>query len=239
MARISLTGDEGKIPKRIDNYVIYKLDDALIIRANSGFTSSELKNHPKYANCRKNASEFGRISKTGKAIRILLADLLPKESNLALVNQLTKKLRTLLDFDSIHAKGERILQEALLHTNARTTLRFYDFNPSGIFYLTNKENDLYIGFEASSYKQNDNSVGMRWHTMHFDFETLTGVVNSEVWQIELVQSHEMALQLPEIKSALEGVTFSILEVQFFRAEEGSLLPDALGVKSVFIVDYTF
>ena len=59
MAKI--TSYEGKLPKRIEDYVIYPLNGAIIIRAKSGFTSKALKNSPKYALSRQNASEFGRV----------------------------------------------------------------------------------------------------------------------------------------------------------------------------------
>ena len=67
MAKI--TSFEGKIPKHIGNYVVYRLDDQLIVRANSGFTSKGLKQKAKYALCLQNASEFGLLSRTCKAIR--------------------------------------------------------------------------------------------------------------------------------------------------------------------------
>ncbi len=69
----------GRIPKRIlDNYVIYNLGEDLIIREKSGFTREALLRDAKYANCRRNSSEFGRVSKTCKGIRVALAGLLPK-----------------------------------------------------------------------------------------------------------------------------------------------------------------
>jgi len=77
MAKVTV---EGKFPKRIDDYVLYKLGDQIIIRANSGFTSKALKTSPKYALSRQNASEFGRVSATCKQLRLALSGFLPKKT---------------------------------------------------------------------------------------------------------------------------------------------------------------
>lgn len=85
---------DGKFPKRIDNLVLYKLDNQVIIREISGFTSVNLLTSPKYLLSRQNASEFGRVSSTCKQLRLVLKDYLPKKNNLLVVNSLTKKCET-------------------------------------------------------------------------------------------------------------------------------------------------
>ena len=97
MAKVTV---EGKYPKRIGNYVLYPLNDEVIMKAKSGFTSKALKTSPKYALSRQNASEFGRVSSTCKELRLALKDYLPKKNNLLVVNNLTKKMRQLLGVDT-------------------------------------------------------------------------------------------------------------------------------------------
>ena len=68
---------KGRLPKRIgDTHVIYNLDGILVVREKSGFTRKALLTSAKYANCRLNSSEFGRVSKTCKGIRMALQSLL-------------------------------------------------------------------------------------------------------------------------------------------------------------------
>jgi len=55
MAKFS---SSGKIPKRIGTLIIYPLNGEYIIREKSGFSKEGMKDDPKYAQCRENASEF-------------------------------------------------------------------------------------------------------------------------------------------------------------------------------------
>lgn len=91
---------KGELPKRVENLVIYPTRYGIIIREKSGFTKEELATSEKYANYRKNAREFGRFSSSCKCLRILLAELLPKENNLAIVNGLNKKMHAVLYHDT-------------------------------------------------------------------------------------------------------------------------------------------
>lgn len=104
---------QGTLPKKIDDYVIYELDGQLVIRGISGFNSTALKKKAKYALCRQNAHDFKLLRSTCKAIREVLAPSLMIHNNLDVVNCLTQKMRSLLDFDTVHERGSRCLSTAL------------------------------------------------------------------------------------------------------------------------------
>lgn len=132
MAKI--TSNNGKPPKRFDGYVTYPIENGTyVMKRKSGFTGKGLRFDSKYAHCRFNSSEFGRVSKLGKAIRNTLVSHLPKSNNLAVCNQLTSTLRKVMLCDSIHPLGERTVYEGLRTNEGKDLLVNYSFNPSTCF----------------------------------------------------------------------------------------------------------
>lgn len=219
MAKI--TSYEGKPPKRIGDYIVYPLGDDLIVRQKTGFTTKKLLTSPKYALCRQNASEFGLVSKTCKAIRMLLKEDLTQHNNLEVVNSFTKKMRSLLVHDAIYPRGARVLKMALATTAAQQAIAGYSFNPecrvavrvTDVTLTTLVPDDLLT--TPAAY------LGMRMLYLFFDFETLTGYLEASTWQME-----KMA---PEISFALpaevpDGFWLRLVAVSFFSDTNGEWAP---------------
>lgn len=182
MAKI--TSYEGKIPKRIGDYVVYKLDEQLVVRGNSGFTSKGVTQEAKYALCRQNASEFGLVSKTCKAIRVLVADGLTRHNNLEVVNNFTKKMRSLLVYDTVHERGSRNLKTALATAEGQEALSGYVFTPDFKLQLREANHRLEVSVPDVFLQMTDAYLGICEQYLFFDFDCLTGYVASTTWQME-------------------------------------------------------
>ncbi len=225
-----------KFPKRVDNYILYRLDDAMVLREVSGFTSKALKNSPKYENSRKNASEFGRVSSLCKKMRLLLGDVLPRRNNLAVCNSLTAVMRKAMVFDTVSERGARNLATAFLDERARNLLLGYDFNLDVCLADVVKmpycydmvQSQLCFGKffagEAVVFPEAANTVGMRLHQFRFNFEDGLGVLMSSdlvlFSDVATLDGWVLTCEVPDGK----GVVFSVLEVRFYGYEDGSYVP---------------
>jgi hypothetical protein len=226
----------GKIPKRIlDHYVLYKLDGELIIREMSGFTSKELLHSAKYANCRKNASEFGRVSRACKGIRVALAGVLPKK-NLAVVNALTKHMRSLLVYDTQHVRGERTLATALAQPEGLRLWKGYSFNPMTAVRLQYTVEDHQLKLSNITLPEDVSWVGFRVHAVGYNWYTLEGKLHSGGWHFEQQVTADLSYGLPKVEAEYHNILY-VLELQFFEEKEGAFLPVRTEEKGVWVVEY--
>lgn len=219
MAKIST---DGKYPKRIGNYIIYTLNDEKIIRNVSGFTSEGMKNSPKYALSRMNASEFGRLSSFCKLFRMALGELMPRTNKLLVVNNFTKIMRQVQLCDPIHVKGERNLATALQTEEGRAQLRGYNFNADGTMLLAVAlvENCVRFKAEQMVYPDGVTYVGLRVSVLEFDFESGNNTLVSGDWFFYKtpLDATEYALAIPEVAGGF-GMVFTLLEVGFFSGAD--------------------
>ncbi len=217
MARITQIED-GIVPK-IDGFVIYPLDGQLIIRAQSGFTKKGLKNNPKYANCKKNASEFGRVSSVGKHIRLALQDFLPRKNNLAVVNALTKKLRVVLQCDTISARGERLLSCAFATSEALEMIKGYAFNPDGIGYANCKKDvkAIELTFETLTIPDMASYLALQTIEFGFNFQSMAHQLSYSDLRFFSLQNKLETIRLPrEQRSVFEGTSFLLVAMVFYK-----------------------
>lgn len=234
MARIK--SYSGKIPKRIlDHYVLYKLDGELIIREMSGFTSKELLHSAKYANCRKNASEFGRVSRACKGIRVALAGVLPKK-NLAVVNALTKHMRSLLVYDTQHVRGERTLATALAQPEGLRLWKGYSFNPMTAVRFQYTVEGYQLNLSNITLPEEVSWVGFRLHAVGYNWDTLEGKLHSGGWHFEQKVTAGLSYELPKVEAEYHNI-LHVLELQFFEEKEGAFLPVRTEEKGVWVVEY--
>jgi hypothetical protein len=218
MAKI--TSYEGKPPKRIGDYIVYPLGDDLIVRQKSGFTTKGLLTSPKYALCRQNASEFGLVSKTCKAIRMLLKEDLTQHNNLEVVNSFTKKMRSLLVYDAIQPRGARVLKMALATTAAQQAIAGYSFNPECRVAVRVTEATL-TTLVPDDLLTPAAYLGMRVVYLFFDFETLTGHLEASTWQMEKM-APEISFALPA--EAPDGFWLRLVAISFFSDTNGEWAP---------------
>lgn len=236
MAKI--TSYEGKLPKRMDEFVIYTLDNELIMRAKSGFTTAALKNDPKYAKSRNNAQEFGKVSSLCKQMRMALKGILPQQHNLQVVNALTKKMRQLLVHDVVSPAGERTLAVALQDEVAQHALMGYDFNPMPHFefYFLITQQHLTCTPHALSPFEPTHYRGFRIHELAFDFTTQNHQLCSGVLRFEAITSSKKTFELARNPLTVKsGMVLTLLEVAYYFETEGSYVPCTDGGKTVLIV----
>lgn len=228
----------GKVPKRIDNCVVYELDGEVIIRRISGFTSEGIKIDPKYALSRQNASKFGRVSSLCKQMRQSLAGILPKKNGLFVCNSLVSVMRSLIAFDQESVRGERLLWKAFESAEAKSLLTGYSFNKPCVFLkeveraagLDSFGNLDLSGLSASDvvgFFEGEFCLGVRWHHLDFDFKEGRSALYSSEWLFLTadapVANYKIANAFPEI---VAGVLFSIVEVGYFVRDNGSFVPVA-------------
>jgi hypothetical protein len=234
MAKIIPTG--YPIPKRIGGgLVIYKLEHDYIIRTQSGFTSKALKKSPKYANCRYNASEFGRVSKSCKGLRDLLNGILPRENNLAVVNSLTKKMRSLMVFDTQHERGERLLASAFEQADVLQQMQGYGFNPDSGFVFTSEVKKKQLRLALIQKPLGLQCVGIRMHVVNYDFTEMNGQLYSGDWHIERARKRLLRYPFPTVEPNGEGVLLFIVELQSFEELDGTFTPVRGKEKAVEVV----
>jgi hypothetical protein len=236
MAKI--THYEGKLPKRIGDFVVYPLDGQLIIRAKSGFTTKGLKTSSKYAKCRSNAHEFGRVSRLCKVMRQALWGILPRQHNLAVVNSLTKKMRALLVLDGVSVVGERNLAAAFAQVEAQQALEGYSFNPMTALEVQYTLTDTQVSgaITAVPYTENATHLGWRVHALVFDFGAPAHQLTSGDWQYTALEAPDwsFALERPTTPDCT-GVLLTLLEVALYAQAKDGFAPCADGSKMVFVV----
>lgn len=224
MAKVTV---EGRFLRRIDDYVLYKLDDQIIMRANSGFTSKALKTSPKYALSRQNASEFGRVSATCKAIRVALQLYLPKKNNLAVVNSLTKRMRQLLVYDTESVRGERTLARAMATELAQKEFKKYHFNPDAAVNLVYQMDCKQVQFVTSGlcFPDGATSVCCTVLSFAFDFDTKESSVVSSAPSFFSAATlpDTLVLAVPSLEG-YSGTLFTILVVSFYSVLDGGYVP---------------
>ncbi len=206
----------------VENFMFYRLKNMMIVRTASGFTKETRRNDPKYQNCTRSANEFGRVSSLCKQVRIALADILPKQNNLAVVNSFTKKMRAVLEYDTSNARGERQLANALATSAGRQQLKGYEFNPDTTiaFDYVLTENAITVNTKNIILPKGAKHIGFRVHQFAFDFATAATELVSGEWDIE---SKTVTLDLP-ILSGVTGVLFTILEAQFYDYVNREFVP---------------
>lgn len=224
MAKVTV---EGKFPKRIDDFVLYKLNDQVIMRAVSGFTSAAMKASPKYELSRQNASEFGRVSATCKQLRLALQTVLPKKNNLAVVNSLTRKMRQVLVFDDLAARGERTLARAIATEKGRQQLHGYHFNPDGGIALDFVLQNGIVQTSTSTltFPDDANSVCFSLVALAFDFETkaCSFLESEKQFFNKATLPNRVALVVPNLES-FAGVLFTILVVRYYVQSDDGYVP---------------
>ena len=228
---------EGKLPKRLGgNLVIYPMGGDIIIRLKSGFTTEELLHSKKYENCRKNASEFGRVSKACKGVREALVGILPRQNNLTIVNTFTKFMSSLLSFDTEHIKGDRTIATALQNAEALQLFTSYSFNPDTTLVLNFEVIGHQLQLSNFTLPEGISWMGFRLHAVAYDWDTFTGTLHSGGWHFEQHCTSKQLYPLPTLETTQKPVIY-ILEAQPFDEKEGAFIPVRTEEKGVLVVGY--
>jgi hypothetical protein len=191
-----------------------------IIRTSSGFTSETIKNDPKYQKSRNAAVEFGNMCSMCKSIRVSLADVLPTSNKKNVMNSFNKVMRQVMAHDLISPHGERNLANALQAEAGRNVLHGYEFNPDTklSFNYELNEDAITTSTDTINFPGTADSIGFRVWVLAFDFETRAGQTNAGQWQFfdKDLLPNPISLLVPGIGS-LSGILFTLLEVQFYNA----------------------
>ena len=230
---------DGKIPKRFDGLVTYRLEgvEGHIAKQKTGFTTKALLNDPKYAKSRENASEFGPVSQLCKEIRMLLQEGLPKSKNLEVTNGLHTIMRKVMCCDSISERGYRCLKNGFASAGGNSLFTGYDFNPSGLlrntfkgkYYFDAAKRQLVLEpfetREAFVFPEGADAVGLRLGALRFDFSSSTGyyrLADLALYGFDSSVTYSLTFDIPPLADG-EGTVFFLLEVAFFVENEGGFI----------------
>jgi hypothetical protein len=222
-----ISSEDGKLPKRIGEYLVYKLDDVMILRQNSGFTTTGNLNSPQYRRTRENATEFGRVSSRCKEIRCALKGILPKRNNLAVVNSFIRKMRQIMALDEVSERGHRTLTVAFENETAKEAMKDYAFNPEALFCLNYsvQETAILVGTANIVFPKGIRVVGFRCHVLAFDFCSSVSELKSSDWSFYFKKGMppSVAPERPIIEQGVY-VCFTLVEVGFFEYTDGTYVP---------------
>jgi hypothetical protein len=199
-------------------------------RQNFSIRGEVLQHDSKYSLCGQNATEFGLVSKTCKAIRILLAEALTQHNNLEIVNTLTKKMRSFLIFDTLNLRGQHNLQTAFTSSEAQQAFKAYLFTPG----LTLCDNTIEIQIPRDLLEVQQGYLGMQFHYLFFDFEIQKGHLVSEAWQMKPL-ANKVSITTPNAQS--EGFWISMTAFEFFFNHDGEWMPILAKEKRLVVADF--
>lgn len=207
---------------RVDNLLFYRYRDMMVVRTISGFTKENRRTESKYANCTRSANEFGKVSSVCKQMLMALSSILPKQNNLTVVNSFTKKMRQILECDTINTRGERNLASALSNPEAKEMLLGYEFNPDTIitFGYTLHENLVTINANALKFPKGIKHIGFKIHQLAFDFTTGENELVSGEW---VFGNGNLVLDVPSLDDG-NGLKFILIEAQYFDCIDGKFQP---------------
>lgn len=230
---------DGKIPKRFDGMVTYRLKDidGHIVKEKTGFTTEALLNDPKYAKSGENANEFGPVTHLCKEIRMILKEGLPKSNNLEVTNGLHTIMRKVMCCDTVAERGNRCLKNGFASAGGKSLFTGYDFNPSGLLRNTFKGNyrfDVskkqlifapFVTSEAFDFPEGADCVGLRLGALRFDFGSSTGSytrTDLALYGFDSRSGKKLKLTIEDFPAG-EGVIFFLLEVAFFVENKDSFI----------------
>ena len=175
-----------------------------------------------------------------KSFREPLDGVFPVANRRDLCNRFTSKMRLILQFDVLHANGNRRLDVALSFLEAREELAGYEFNlTSPLPYLSRPFISFLssgsLSLEAASFVSELHfPVGSKWvsvrmHRYLFDFSHGQGVFSSSVpLFLNRFTAVENVVLDCTIDSLKTGTLFTFLELKFYAFRKGSfvsLVPD--------------
>lgn len=117
-----------KVRGTIDDLNFYKSSDGKLLREKGGVTAERIKTDPAFELTRQNMSEFGYAGNAGKLIRYALNTLVSRAGDEKLISRLVKKIRGLMQTDTVSLRGERKLTKQNV-----TALANFEFNDGAPF----------------------------------------------------------------------------------------------------------
>jgi hypothetical protein len=100
-------------------------------KARNSVSKAKIAKHKSYELFRKNAKEFGRLSKAGKLLRDAVADFTREVSDKTTASRLTSLLNKIKALDTINVRGKRNLESAFAKDIAKKMLMGFEFNNAG------------------------------------------------------------------------------------------------------------
>jgi hypothetical protein len=167
---------------------------------------------------------------------VLLAGILPKHNNLAVVNALTKHMRSLLVYVTQHPRGERTLASALTHEEAIQKLKGYAFNPLAPVPFDYKVENNRLELFDITLPEGVSWVGFRLHVVAYDWDTLDGTLHSGGWHFEQQFTTGLSYGFPKVEVEPRKALY-IVELQIFEETDGAFLPVRTEEKGVWVVEY--
>lgn len=117
---VQLTGSVG-------NLTFYKTKDGFLARQKTeGVSRARMNSDPRFARTLENISEFSRVHRASKLLRIALRDVIVKKADRFMTRRLSSRLMEVLKSDPLSDRGARLVEGGDL-----SKLKGFEFNENG------------------------------------------------------------------------------------------------------------
>jgi len=118
-----------KISGAVGNLSFYKMNGKYYVRLKTRHTKDRIHNDPAFARTLQNSLDFGKASRTSKALRAALRHIMASVSDTRMAGRFTGRLVRIMQTDTVHAAGERQIAHGKL-----TLLEGFEFNKHRAFH---------------------------------------------------------------------------------------------------------
>jgi hypothetical protein len=122
-----------EIQGTLQGMTFFKSKDGLLIRKKGGVNKKRIKNDPAFQRTRENGSEFGHSAKMAQLVRKSVANLLSLAKDYRVSSRMVQAMTQIKNFDLTSVRGERKVWIGFGSTEAKQSIRGFDFNASSPF----------------------------------------------------------------------------------------------------------
>lgn len=117
-----------KLKGKVGDLSFYKTQDGHLAREKGGVDRARIANDPAFIRTRENGAEFGSSAKAGKVLRDALRPLMMVASDGRVTSRMTKLMTDIKNFDTVNARGERLVSIGIADVSAKSLVKGFNFN---------------------------------------------------------------------------------------------------------------
>lgn len=117
-----------KIEGTVGDLTFYNSGGEDLVRSKGGVSADRINSDPAFARTRENNSEFGNAGTAGKIFRNALRTMIALISDSTLVSRLTQAFRSIVNFDTTSARGQRKVSIGIATVGGASFLSNFNIN---------------------------------------------------------------------------------------------------------------
>jgi hypothetical protein len=223
-----------QIEGTVDQLTFFKLNGKSYVRQKGGVSKERIASDPNYVRTRENNNEFSLCTASAKLLRLSLGSLVFKAKDSRLSSRLLQRMYRIKNFDTISARGQRLVSNGLGTAEGKQELVGFNFNIKaplqGVLFapytLDTVHGEIIIAnllpMEQLLFPQGATNVSLQGAVLALDFETavselvLSNIVNLP---IDMTLS-TVTLTPPSMPVSTSGVTLFLLTIAFYQEVNG-------------------